>query len=110
VILNGDRVRRFQESARLVKVLPTVFVGIPGNPAAGQEEFVDKDERTCVISGLVSTLDGLRSEAPGAGRMTRCERLMAAMRCEQPDRPPVRVYGATPAAYEHWHPSYRPQA
>ena len=38
--------------------------------------------------------------------MTRRERLLAALGCEEADRPPVRVYGATPGAYGQWDASY----
>ena len=40
--------------------------------------------------------------------MTRRDRLLAAMRREQPDRPPVRVYGAMPSARAWMHPSFHP--
>ena len=42
-----------------------------------------------------------------AEKMTRRERLMTAIRCGEPDRPPVRVYNATPSMRNWGHPSFR---
>ena len=40
--------------------------------------------------------------------MTRRERLLTALRCEEPDRPPVRLLNAAPAALNNFHESWRP--
>ena len=40
--------------------------------------------------------------------MTRRERLMSALRCGRPDRPPVRLLNAAPSALGAMHASWRP--
>jgi len=39
--------------------------------------------------------------------MNRRERLMTALQCGEPDRPPVRLLNATPSARKHMHESWR---